>query len=157
MSTLERIIAYGAILAMLVIGVPWYFEHRGAEACVKADNAIEAKAEIKNTQVEATQAAADKSAGDKFNASTAAPVDNLPAVPASLQQPACPSPVPHPRSNPAQGSAAPAVRAQAPASVVQPQWHTIEQSDVQSGHDADAEVIYLQGLLLDRQKACGGR
>jgi hypothetical protein len=156
MTTVERIIAYGVILVMLVIGVPWYFEHRGAAECKAADNAVVATAEIHNTQVEATQSAADATAEKTLNAALSDPVDNLPST-AGLQPQASAGPMSCPRSHPAPSLAAPAVRVEPQASVVQPDWHTFEQSDVQDGHDADAQVIYLQGLLLDRQKLCGGQ
>lgn len=157
MSAIERWLAYGAIVLLLATGAVFYLEHRGAEACIQGDKTVVDKAEVHNTQVEATQSAADEQAEKTLNATLSTPVGDLPPVPASMQQPSCPSPVPHPRGNPVPSAAAAPVRAEAPASVVQPQWHSLEQSDVQSGRDADAQVIYLQGLLVNRQKACGGK
>lgn len=156
MTTLERFIAYGAILAMLVIGIPWYFEHRGAKECVQAQAAVVAGAEIHNAEAEAVQTADDKKAGEKLNAALTNPVGDLPPT-TSLQQQACPSSVPNPRSHPAPSATAVPVRTEAPPSVVQPNWNTFERSDVQDSHDADAQVTYLQGLLLDRQRLCGGK
>jgi len=47
-TTIERLIAYGVILVMLVIGVPWYFEHRGAAECKAEDKTAVATQEAHN-------------------------------------------------------------------------------------------------------------
>ena len=80
MTSIERIIAYGAILAMLVIGVPWYFEHRGAKECVQADTAAVAKQEAANTAQE-SKATVELTQEDKtYHAALAAPAIPAPAV-----------------------------------------------------------------------------
>lgn len=155
MTTIERIIAYGALLMLLVIGVPWYFEHRGAAACKAADATVVAKAEVHNTEVEAIQSADDKKAGAKLEASLTSPIGALPPTP-SVQPQACPSPLPAPRAHPSPSPSVPVLRAAAPPSVVQPDWHALELGDVQSAHNADAEVIYLHSLLESQYKLCGG-
>lgn len=156
MNTIERLIAYGALALILVIGVPWYFEHRGAKECKAADAAVVAKAEVHNTQVESTQKADDKKAGDTLDASLNSPLGPLPALPASMSIPPSPSTMSCPRSNSSSRPSAPLVRAEPAPSVVQPRWDTFERSDVQSAHDADAEIIYLHTLLDSQYKLCDG-
>lgn len=157
MNAIERLIAYGLLALVLVIGVPWYFEHRGAAECKANDKAVVAKAEIHNTQVETTQKADDKKAGETLNAALTDPIGALPALPPSLPVASCASPVPHPRGNPRQGPPTVTVRTEAPASVVQPSWNAFERSDVQDSHDADAEVTYLRTLLVNQYRLCGGK
>lgn len=130
--------------------------HIGEVKIEKADAAVVAKAELHNTEVEATQSAADKKAGDTLNASLSDPIGTVPALPPSVQPQACPSPVPAPRAHPSPGAAAPVLRAAETPSVVQPDWANLERSDVQGGHNADAQVIYLQTLLVNQYALCKG-
>lgn len=130
--------------------------HVGEAKIEKADAAVVAEAEVHNSQVEATQSAADKKAGDTLNASLSDPIGTLPALPPSMQPQACPSPMPTPRARPSPSAAAPVVRAAETPSVVQPDWASLERSDVQGGHNADAEVTYLQTLLINQYALCKG-
>jgi hypothetical protein len=154
MTSAERLIAYGAILAMLVIGVPWYFEHRGAAECKADDKALVTKTEVKNQAAEVTQKTADTKAGATLDASLHDPIGDLPPIPPSVHQ-ACPSAVPTPRAN--SSLPAPVLRTPAAPSVVQPDWHVLELGDVQGAHNADAEVTYLHSLLEAQYKLCGGK
>lgn len=156
MSKLETTLICIIAFILLAGGFAFYFEHRGAKECVQAEAAVVATAEIHNTQAEATQTAEDKAAKDKLDAALSNPVGDLPPT-TSLQQQACPSPVPNPRSHPTPSAPAVPVRTEATPSVVQPNWNAFERSDVQDSHDADARVAFLQGLLLDRQRLCGGK
>lgn len=131
--------------------------HVGEAKIEKADATVVAKVEVRNTQVEAAQSAADNKAGDTLNASLADPISTVPALPPSVQPQACPSPVPAPRAHPSPSAAAPVLRAAETSSVVQPDWKALERSDVQSGHNADAEVTYLHTLLEAQYKLCGGK
>jgi hypothetical protein len=130
--------------------------HVGEAKIEKADATVVAKAKVHNTELEATQSAADKKAGDILSASLSDPIGTLPALPPSVQPQACPSAVPAPRAHPSPGATAPVLRAPETPSVVQLDWKAIERSDVQGGHNADAEVTYLQTLLVNQYALCKG-
>lgn len=160
MTTQIRLYLELAAAAVLLSAFGLYTLHErhvGAAKIEKADAAVVAKAEVHNTQVEATQAADDKKAGAKLDATLNADIGALPTLPPSVSDKNCPSPVPAPRSHPSPGPSAPVVRTEPPPSVVQPDWASIERSDVQSAHNADAEVTYLHSLLEAQYTVCGGK
>jgi hypothetical protein len=151
-TTLICVIAF----ILITVGFAFYFEHRGAVECKQADAVVVTQTEVKNTQVEASGKAADAQAEKTYADASAAPLAPLPPV-GSLQPPDCPSPVPSPRPPPTASDYRPTIRAPTPPSVVQPDWARFERSDVQSGKDADNEVIYLQTLLADHDRVCRGQ
>jgi hypothetical protein len=149
-----------AAVAVLLAAFGLYTLHErsvGEQKIEKADATVVAKAEVHNTQVEATQSADDKKAGAKLDASLSDPIGALPSLPPSMPVQACPSAVPAPRSHPSPSAPATVLRTEPTPSVVQPDWKDIERSDVQSGHNADAEVTYLHSLLEAQYKLCAGK
>lgn len=80
MTSIERLIAYGVLALILVIGVPWYFEHRGAKECKAADTAAVAKQEVANEAKE-SKATIELTQEDKtYHAALAAPILPSPAL-----------------------------------------------------------------------------
>jgi hypothetical protein len=145
-----------ATVLFIAIVFGWYTMHErgvGEHKIEAADQKVVAAAEEHNASAEFIQKAADSAAESKLNAALNTPIGALPSV-ASLQPAPSPGPVPNARSNPSKSVPATVVRTEAPASVVQVDWSTLERSDVQSAHDADAEVIYLQGLLANQYALC---
>lgn len=170
-TTLEK---YLAIAVAVLIGsgalAGWWALHNhkleqiGYQQCAKQDAVVVEKAKADNTVAETTQVAADKTAQEKLDAAHQNPVtaDSLPRLPDSgVQQSAgaasCPSPLRNPGAVARQNLPAVGVRTEPPAAVVQPDWHAIERSDVQSAKDADDEVTYWKGLLVAQYKLCGGK
>lgn len=166
-TTLEKYLV-GLIVLLVSSGAlaGWWALHNRAEqkigmaVCEKQDAGIVATAQAQNATAETTQAKDDSKAEQKLNDALKDPVDSLPPIPSGVQPAAatsCPSAVPHTRSITSPSPAAAIVRAEPPAAVVQPDWKAIERSDVQSAHNADATVTYLEGLLAAQYKLCGGK
>lgn len=155
MSSLERTLIEIVAFLALVGGFALYERHQGAVKCVAAEATVVSQAETKNVIVETAGKVADAKAETTYDDAKAAPLAPLPPV-GSLQPAACPSPVPSPRTPPAQSDYRPTIRAPTPPSVVQQGWSAFERSDVQSGKDADDEVTYLESLLATQYKVCTG-
>lgn len=153
LTALEKNLIYAvlALLCLLLAGTITYFS--GYHRCERQDKVAVAKDEVHNARVEDSGLAADIKADTKYAASLTLALAPLPDV-SRLHQPSnCP--VPHPVA--AAGTDPPALRIEPPAGVVQPDWHPFERSDVQDGHDADAEVIWLQAKLADMYAVCTGK
>lgn len=80
MTAIERIIAYGALAVLLIIGVPWYFEHRGAVECKADDKAAVTKQEAVVTAQEASATIELTKEDETYHAALAAPAMLSPAI-----------------------------------------------------------------------------
>lgn len=152
-----------ALLGLLVYG--WVEQRHGAQKCEAGDVKIEATAEVKNAHVEAAGTVADanlEANRAKAAATPAAPAAHVSVQPAPDQARACPAGAARPATSASQQAAD--VRAPgAPGGVqpyLSPEWvDAINQhldAEVQRGLDADVEVNYLRGLLIERDQVCRG-
>lgn len=155
MTNIERTLAEVVVGIILLFGTAIYLEHRGAQSCLNAEAAVVAKAETHNAQIETAGKIDNAKTEATYDAMLHSPIGTLPSV-ASLQPQACQSPMPSPRPDPPKSPGPAPVRTEPPPSVVPEGWGPFEQSDVQDAHDADATVIYLQGLLETQYAVCTG-
>lgn len=153
MTSIERTLAEVVVGIILLFGTVMYLEHRGAQSCLNAEAAVVTQAETRNTQVETAGKIDNAKTEATYDAMLHSPIGALPSV-AGLQPQACPGPVPSPRPSPSKGPSPAPVRTEPPPSVVPESWSPFERSDVQASRDADAEVIYLQGLLRTQFAVC---
>lgn len=141
MTSIERIIAYGVLALTLVIGVPWYFEHRGAKECKAADAAAVTHQEAANEAKE-SKATIELTEEDKtYHAAIAAPPMPSPAIECvrvANNRPVLPTPTPASRPD------APADLPKADSASFDP---TPKLTPI--GRDADARVIALQAYITN--------
>lgn len=139
MTSIERIIAYGALALIIVIGVPWYFEHRGAKECKAADAVAVTHQEAENADKE-SKATIELTEEDKtYHAALAAPAMPVPAL-------AC---VRVPSSRPVLPATPTPSRPDAPADLPKADSQSFDPSPKLTpiGKDADARVIALQAYI----------
>ena len=153
MTGIERTIIEVLAILALVGGFAYYEQHKGAKACIQAEAVKVAQVEVHNAQVEAVGRIADAKTETKYDDALHAPVGALPPV-TGLQPQACGNVLPQTRPHPSKGPGTTPVRVEPPPSVVPESWDSFERSDVSDGKDADARVIYLQGLLANQYKLC---
>jgi hypothetical protein len=136
-TSIERIIAYGAILAMLVIGIPWYFEHRGAKECKAADVAAVATQEAHNADVVKTDTATNTQIEDTLHAAQIAPIA-APVVRLCYYKA---SPLPNPTPTTSGPDVSPTVREEPVAGP------DIGRPILTQGRNADAQIAGLQSYI----------
>ena len=106
MTAIERIIAYGLIALLPAVGVPWYFEHRGAKECKAEDKAAVTKQEAHNADVVKTDTATNVKIEDTLHAAEIAPIA-APVVRLCYYKA---NPVPNPTPTAGGSNVAPSVR-----------------------------------------------
>ena len=137
MTAIERVIAYGLILAMLVIGVPWYFEHRGAKECKAEDKTAVTKQEAHNVDVAKTDTATNVKIEDTLHEAQIAPIAT-PVVRLCYYKA---NPVPNPTPTAGGSNVAPSVREEPVAGP------DIGRPILIQGRNADAEITGLQTYI----------
>jgi hypothetical protein len=122
---------------MLVIGVPWYFEHRGAKECKQANVVAADKQEAHNADILKTDTATNTKIEDTLHAAEIAPIA-APVVRVCYYKA---SPVPNPAPTAGGSNVSPPVREQLV------QGPDIGRPILTQGRNADAQVKALQAYI----------
>lgn len=160
LSTLEKALAAVVAGLLLVIAIGGFGYWNGYHKCANADTVAVAKDVVHNAEVQDAGTAANLKVETHYDATLAIALAPLPDVSRlgnnGVHQPSgCPVSRAAAHSGASLGGTD--VRTVSPPSVVPGGWNPFERSDVQDGHDADAKVIYLQGLLTDMYEVCTGQ
>jgi|SRR5579863_3308160 len=157
MTKLEIILALVVAVLLLAGGGYLYAHHQGAQQCVQADQAVGAKAEVKNAHVEAAGSiagAAEDAAREKALTVPVAPAPTVGMQPHAIAPRRCP--VPGAGAAPGASDAATDIRTAGETSLVLENADPFIAADVQRARDADVEIRDRDELLRQRDAVCRG-